>query len=75
MPTIPEYSVVIPTLNEEDTIQNLITDLQKQTIPGKEILIIDAGSTDRTQQIIKSNDSVFFFVDKPGVGNQRNIGW
>lgn len=75
MHTIPEYTIVIPTLNEEDTIQNLITDLQKQTIPAKEILIIDGGSTDKTQKIIKSNKSVSLVIDKSGVGRQRNTGW
>lgn len=75
MPTIPEYSVVIPTLNEEDTIEHLIIDLNKQTIKPKEIITVDGGSTDKTQQIIKSNPIVSIFTTEPNVGMQRNTGW
>ncbi|MBP7967141.1 glycosyltransferase [Candidatus Woesebacteria bacterium] len=75
MPTIPEYSVVIPTLNEEVNIQNLITDLQKQTFQPKEIIIVDGGSTDNTRKIIKLIPNICLYNKKPNIGQQRNTGW
>ena len=44
-------SVVIPTLNAEKEIQNLLIRLENQTIPPKEILIIDSSSEDNTIQL------------------------
>tara|TARA_B100000676_G_C18053691_1_gene832893 strand:- start:278 stop:1399 length:1122 start_codon:yes stop_codon:yes gene_type:complete len=49
-------SIVIPTLNEEDNIKNIISDLKKQSYPTNlfEIIIIDDNSKDNTVKIIKS---------------------
>lgn len=75
MPIIPKYSVVIPTLNEEANIQNLITDLQKQTFQPHEIIIVDGGSTDNTKKIINLMENISLYSDKPNIGQQRNTGW
>lgn len=47
-------SVIIPTLNEEKTIENCIFYLMKQTEKPDEIIIIDNGSTDNTLRILKN---------------------
>ena len=49
-------SVVIPTLNEENNIKNIISDLKKQSYPTNlfEIIIIDDNSKDNTVKIIRS---------------------
>lgn len=54
-----KISIIIPVLNEVDTISNLLTHLiQNSTSHIQEILIIDGGSTDGTQEIIKDfNDT------------------
>ena len=44
-------SVIIPTLNESKSLPVLLTALQRQTRPPDEIIIADAGSTDRTAEI------------------------
>src|SRR5215813_619480 len=48
-----EISVVVPVLNEEDSIRILIEDLLKQTLKPAAIVITDGGSTDRTRAIIE----------------------
>ena len=48
-----KISVVIPTLNEEDNIKELITCIANQTFPPDEIIICDGNSSDRTIEIIK----------------------
>ncbi len=47
-----EISVVIPALNEEDSIRRLLEDLLNQTHKPAEIVITDGGSTDSTREII-----------------------
>ena len=49
-----KISVVIPTYNEETSINNLINSLLNQTYKIDEILISDGGSSDRTIKIVKS---------------------
>lgn len=47
-------SVVIPCLNEEKTIQQVLDALFKQTYPTElmEVVIADGGSTDKTREVI-----------------------
>jgi len=51
----PDLSIIIPTFNEEeniqDTIQKISHTLRLTTIPF-EILVVDDNSTDKTQQIV-----------------------
>ncbi|MCC7289636.1 glycosyltransferase [bacterium] len=68
------YSVVIPTLNEEDKIAKLIETLKSQTYQPKEIILADI-STDKTPEIAKRMGALVtegagdFFV-----GRARNNG-
>ena len=46
--------VLIPAFNAEKTISSLIDQISA-FIPGKDILVIDDGSTDRTYQLAKES--------------------
>lgn len=46
-------SVVITTLNEEQSTGKLLSALTRQTLPPDEVMIVDAGSQDRTTEIIR----------------------
>jgi glycosyltransferase involved in cell wall biosynthesis len=48
-----EISVVIPALNEEASIRQLLEDMLSQTLKPAEIVITDGGSTDKTGEIIE----------------------
>jgi glycosyltransferase involved in cell wall biosynthesis len=52
----PSVSVVIPTLNAERYLEECLTSVRSQDYPQEriEILLIDAGSTDRTIAIAKA---------------------
>lgn len=52
-PNAIEISVVIPALNEEDSIRQLLEDVLSQTLTPAEIVITDGGSTDQTKDIIE----------------------
>ena len=45
--------IVIPVLNEETTIRDLVASVLTQTRPADEVLIVDGGSTDRTCAIVE----------------------
>ena len=45
----PFFSVVIPTLNEEDWLPNLLSDLKNQTYKEFEVIVVDGNSRDRTK--------------------------
>jgi glycosyltransferase involved in cell wall biosynthesis len=51
-----KISVIVPVLNEENTICVLLDSLCSQTRPPDEIVITDGGSVDKTAQIIESYD-------------------
>ena len=47
-------SIIIPTLNEEKYLPILLSQIKKQNFTDYEIIVADAGSTDRTVEIAKS---------------------
>lgn len=46
-------SIIIPVLNEEDSIKNLLQQLQAYRRQGHEIIVVDGGSKDDTCSISK----------------------
>ena len=51
-----KISVVIPTFNEELSIQKTLNSLVAQTLKPCEIIIADGGSTDNTLRVIEQFD-------------------
>lgn len=78
MKNSPFFSVVIPTLNEEAYIGRLLDDLTQQTEPSLEVIVVDGGSLDATQDIIRGYQSRLTLdlltSVQPNVSAQRNLG-
>lgn len=55
----PRVSIIIPALNEQDTIAWTIRSLHEQTYKNLEIIIVDDGSEDRTPTICREMASMF----------------
>lgn len=49
-----KVSVIIPARNEEARLPNLLSDLNRQTLKPYEIIVVNDGSTDKTEEIANS---------------------
>lgn len=64
-------SIIIPVLNEEKNIENLLN--QVSNLNGeKEIIVVDGGSIDNTVSIAKKYGKVI--ISEKGRANQMNLG-
>lgn len=74
-----KISIIIPIFNRENTIENAIKSVLKQTSSEWELILIDDGSTDRTFEICSSystyNNKIFYYYQShKGVSAARNLG-
>lgn len=68
-------SIIIPTLNEEVKLPQLLDVLSKYTYTYEEIIVVDAKSTDKTVEIAKSYSKVRVVANQnPSRAGQMNTG-
>lgn len=72
-------SIIVPIFNTEKCIQRCIDSLIKQTYQNLEILLINDGSNDKSEEICKKNQKVdnrikYFYKENGGVSSARNLG-
>ena len=75
--SFPSISVVIPVKNEALKIRACIDGILSQTVPVKEIIVIDSGSTDGTQEIVSSyKETMLIEIQSADFnhGTTRNLG-
>lgn len=76
--TKPFFSIVIPTLNEEKYLPELLKDLSKQSFSQFEVIIVDGNSEDTTlEKVKKFSDKLSLSIvstDVRNVSHQRNLG-
>lgn len=74
----PFFSIIIPTLNEEKYLPNLLQDLADQTNQNFEVIHVDGSSDDKTlalaEKFFKKIALKNFVVEKRNVSHQRNFG-
>jgi glycosyltransferase involved in cell wall biosynthesis len=74
----PFFSVIIPTLNEEDYLPKILADFAKQKEKNFEIIVVDAASEDKTREraldFSKFFPLEFYSIEKKNVAHQRNYG-
>ena len=74
---MPEVSVIIPTYNRAEKVIRAITSVLEQTFSDFEILVIDDGSTDGTQETVSRLKGPINYIAHPsnrGVSAARNTG-
>ena len=71
-----KLSIIIPVLNEEKSISELLDYLGKNKNPEftNEIIVVDGGSIDETLQILKKYSAVKVLESKKGRACQMNFG-
>lgn len=71
-----KISIIIPILNEAETITNLLNYLLKNTSKEtiKDIIVIDGGSSDGSIDIISKFKNITLFHSEKGRAKQMNIG-
>ncbi len=67
-------SIVIPTLNEQNNIGPLLSDIGLQTRGAYEVIVVDGRSTDMTASVVKDFPDVKLLEGFPPVAGQRNLG-
>lgn len=74
---VPEISVLMPAYNAGKYIHDAIDSVMKQSFTGFELLVINDGSTDDTEMIVRSfNDPRIRIINQPhqGIAAALNIG-
>jgi glycosyltransferase involved in cell wall biosynthesis len=75
-----KVTIVIPCYNEEATIEPLIRALLDVPLPGRQIVVVDDGSTDATRRILHDRieqhvDCVIYHQSNQGKGAALSTGF
>ena len=75
-PFEPRVSIVIPVYNGENYLHEAIESALKQTYKNLEIIVVNDGSTDKTEEIALSygNQIKYFSKENGGVSTALNLG-
>ena len=74
----PLVSIIVPVYNGEKTIERCLRSIQNQSYSNIEVLVVNDGSSDHTDRIIRKyaqRDSRFRYIEKEnsGVSDSRNV--
>ena len=69
-------SVIIPTYNRCELLPRAIDSVLAQSLPAREICVVDDGSSDDTRQLMASRypEIDYIYQDNRGVSAARNLG-
>ncbi|HRR50123.1 MAG TPA: glycosyltransferase family A protein, partial [Bacteroidales bacterium] len=75
----PKVSVIIPVYNSADYLKETLLSVISQTLRDTEIIVVNDGSTDKSEEIIESyqkGDSRIKYLFQPNQGQSiaRNVG-
>lgn len=74
---MPDISIIVPIYNAEKYLNKCLDSLVNQTKKELEFILVNDGSTDNSEKIIKSykDDRIKYFKNKnQGIGKTRNFG-
>ena len=69
MQSTPSISIIIALRDRATTLQQCLDSVKQQSHVKRELIVIDAGSTDGSMEILQSNsDSISYWVSEPDNG-------
>lgn len=75
----PKYSIVIPVYNRPEELRELLESLTKQTFTDFEVIIVEDGSTKRSESVYEAYTKElrirYFTKPNTGPGPSRNFGF
>jgi glycosyltransferase involved in cell wall biosynthesis len=63
------YSAIIPAFNTEAYITDAIRSIRDQTVPPREIIVVDDGSTDRTADVVRGLGADILLIRQENSGS------
>lgn len=72
-----DISVIVPTFNRAGLLQRALHSVIGQSLPAKEIIVVDDRSTDETEAVVRSGFPEIIYIKQPkheGVSRARNRG-
>lgn len=72
-----KFSIIVPTYNRENYLFKCIDSVLDQTYDNFELIIVDDGSTDNTEKLVKKYKDKrikYFKNENHGIGYSRNFG-
>jgi glycosyltransferase involved in cell wall biosynthesis len=70
----PRISIVVCCYNGAGTIRDCLESLVKLDYPNYEVIVVNDGSTDETEVIVKEYDFRLISIENQGLSNARNVG-
>ena len=73
---MPSVSVIVPTYNREHFLQKCIESVLSQSFKDFELIVVDDGSTDKTEDILKRYEDKLHYIkqEQKGPSSARNTG-
>ena len=73
---MPKFSVIIPVFNRPDEMKEMLDSLLFQSQKDFEVIIIEDGSTHKSDGLVSNYDLniKYFFKENTGPGDSRNFG-
>ena len=70
----PSISVIVPTLNEEESIETCLSSVRNQTVSDFELILSDGESNDKTVETSRRYVDKIVVSSNRGIGTQQNLG-
>jgi glycosyltransferase involved in cell wall biosynthesis len=70
------FSVVVPTRNRPQLLDDCLISLRASLRPIDELIVVDSASTDgRVRQVALKHGATYIRCERPGASRARNRGW
>ena len=72
----PLVSIIIPTYNRAALLKKALASARKQTYPNTEIIVVNDGSTDNTDEVLAPymDDIIYIKQENQGLPTTKNVG-